>query len=302
MPFLADEYLRNAGAADAWVGVDELKAGGPSEASFAHYIFHSAFSCSTLLARALDVHGVSIALREPQILNELAALRRAGAGDDGLMQRIAGLLARPFAAGEAVVIKPSNVVNNLAGPLLQLDGRTRAIFLYAPLPRFLHSVARKGMWGRIWARRLFAAIRRDPGANFGFSDAELFEQTDLQIAALGWLQQHAHFMALLARFPGRIMTLDSETFLAAKEQCLVAIGDFFALDASPADWARVAGSSVFSTHSKELGRDFLETDGALPTDVATAFDEEINMLASWAESVAQHIGISTAPPEASRLA
>lgn len=300
MPFLADEYLRNAGAADAWVGVDALKA-RPADASFAHYIFHSAFSCSTLLARALDVPGVSIALREPQILNELAALRRNGAEDEDLLRCIARLLARPFGPGEAVVVKPSNVVNNLAAPLMQLDSRTRAIFMYAPLPRFLHSVARKGMWGRIWARRLFAVMRRDAGADFGFSDAELFEQTDLQIAALGWLQQHAHFMSLLSRFPGRILTLDSETFLAAKERCLVAINDHFALGGRPEEWAAVAGSSVFSTHSKELGRDFLETDGVLPADKATAFDEEINMLVSWVESVAQHIGISTVPPQASRL-
>ena len=33
-----------------------------------HFIFHSAFCCSTLLARAFDIEGQSIGLKEPTIL------------------------------------------------------------------------------------------------------------------------------------------------------------------------------------------------------------------------------------------
>lgn len=302
MSFLADEYLRDAAAPDTWVKVDELEAGVPRDAPPAHYIFHSAFSCSTLLARALDVPGVSIGLREPQILNELAMLHRRGILAEDLLHQVAALLARPFGPDETVVIKPSNLANNLAAQLLQLDSRSRAVFLYAPLPRFLKSMARKGIWGRIWARKLFATIRRESSVNFGFSDAQLFEQTDLQIAAMGWLQQHAHFMSLLSQFPGRILTLDSEAFLAGKEHCLGAIASHFSLAAQPDLWARIAASGVFSKHSKEVGREFLETDGALPADGASAFDDEIDKVVAWIQSLAQHAGIPIPPPKASRIA
>lgn len=301
MSFLADEYLRDAMAPAASTGVNQLKMDGQLPASPAHYVFHSAFCCSTLLARALDLPGVSIGLKEPQILNELANNRRRGALPEELLRSISFLLARPFGPEEAVIIKPSNLANNLARPLLEWDDRSKAIFLYAPLPRFLKSMARKGMWGRIWARRLFAVIHRDTGLNLGFSDAQLFEQTDLQVAALGWLHQHAHFMSLIGQFPGRILTLDSETFLAGKAQCLNAIGDHFGLGASAQDWAKVAGGSVFSEHSKQVGRDFLETDGALPTDKPTAFDDEIDMVVAWVQSVAQHIGVPIEPPSATRI-
>ena len=38
-------------------------------------IFHSAYCCSTLLARAFDIPGVSFGLKEPQILNDVVGLQ-----------------------------------------------------------------------------------------------------------------------------------------------------------------------------------------------------------------------------------
>ena len=42
-----------------------------------HYIFHSAFCCSTLMSRALDVQGVACVLREPRSLYDLGEMKRA---------------------------------------------------------------------------------------------------------------------------------------------------------------------------------------------------------------------------------
>ena len=148
--------------------MNDLRPQGEGNAPAPQYIFHSAFAASTLLARALDVPGIAMGLKEPQILNELAEAARARALSGDPLRTVVQLLARPFAPGEKVVIKPSNVVNLLAPSLLELDPGSNAIFLFAPLPRFLRSIADKGLWGRRWVRRLQALIARDTGLDSAF--------------------------------------------------------------------------------------------------------------------------------------
>ena len=93
-----------------------------------HFIFHSAFCCSTLLARALDVPGRSMGLKEPLVLNDLAqAALAAGtpAAVRAQLEPILSLLARPFAPGETTVIKPSNVANVLIDQILDVRPTSR---------------------------------------------------------------------------------------------------------------------------------------------------------------------------------
>ncbi len=108
------------------------------------------------------------------------------------------LLARPFAAGEAVVVKPSNLVNGFASAMLTLRPEARALLLHAPLRIFLGSVARKGMWGRVWVRDLLVKQIADGTQWPGMGMSEFLALTDLQAAAIGWLAQHAIFARIAA--------------------------------------------------------------------------------------------------------
>jgi hypothetical protein len=298
LTFLADQYLREIQPSAASVPMADVSNNAATSAP--NFVFHSAFCCSTLLTRALDVPGVSMGLNEPQIVNELAAaaLQRRLSGD--VLGKVVGLLSRPFAAGERVAIKPSNEANMLAPALLDHDGRSRAIFLYAPLSRFLASVAGKGMWGRIWGRRLYASLALRGGRDFGFSEAERFELTDLQASALAWLLHQSEAADLLARFPERVRTLDSETLLARKSETLVALAAHFGLDAEERRWRGVAEGPVFQTHSKEIGRSF-DTDGRSSNAQSPVIDEEIQMVDTWARAVAKHAGLAMDLPLESRL-
>jgi hypothetical protein len=273
----------------------------PSSASAPHFIVHSAFCCSTLLARALDAPGAAMALKEPQILNELADVARAQRLPPDVLVTVEGLLARPFGAGERVIIKPSNTVNLLAIPLMEHEAGSRALFLYAPLERFLRSIADKGMWGRIWARRLFTVLRGDMSADFGLSDGERFELTDLQLSALAWLMQHAQGAALAARFPDRVRTLDSETFLASRAETLYAVARHFDLAITQEQARAIAQGPVFATHSKEIGRDMDPEQPLEPRTPVPIIEDEIAMVATWARTVAEHVGIAVEMPSRSML-
>jgi len=136
--FLADQYLRDLAPPSLWLGRDKLDS--PAVSGPAHYIFHSAFCCSTLIASALDLKGVAMGLKEPQILNELAAVFRARALPGALLSSVTGLLARGVGAvladllGLAVDLHGHELIDVLAGtgtehmrlPRMPLIGEERA--------------------------------------------------------------------------------------------------------------------------------------------------------------------------------
>src|SRR3546814_9032762 len=95
-------------------------------------------------------------------------------------------------------------------PMMALRPDTKALLLHAPLPEFLLSVARKGLWCRLWARELLEGLIRENLVDLGFETRDYFRLSDLQVAAVGWLAQQRLFVALANRFPDRVRTLDSE--------------------------------------------------------------------------------------------
>jgi hypothetical protein len=260
-----------------------------------HFIFHSAYCCSTLLARAFNQPGVAMGLKEPTIFNDIVGWRRRGAEPQrvaSVLGDVMTLLAQPFAAGETVIAKPSNVLNGLALPILSMRPNTRALLLHAPLPVYLASIAKKGMWGALWVREHFRGALKDGIVQLGFQADDYLGQTDLQIAAAGWLAQHAAFEAVVKRFgPGRVRTLDSETLLARKGETLGALADLFGLTLSPEQIDAIANGPVFARHSKfatPFGTEQRDREyEALPASRR----EEIEKVTIWAEAVASHAGI-----------
>jgi hypothetical protein len=266
-----------------------------------HFILHSAFCASTMLARGFNLPGVSMGLKEPVILNDITGWRRRGAAPAAVAERLdhaLHMLARPFADDRAVIAKPSNVFNALAPLALTMRPTSKAILLYAPLPVFLLSVARKGLWCRLWCRELLEGLLTDNIVDLGFEPRDYFRQSDLQVAAVGWLAQHRLFAQVFERFgPDRIATLDSESLTANPAAVLVAAAAFFGLDLSGHD---IAEHPAFSTHSK-FGTEFATADRAAEyAEAQRAYGEEIDQVSIWAEAVAQSAGVALELPGALR--
>jgi hypothetical protein len=252
-----------------------------------HFVFHSAYCCSTLVARAFDLPGTAMGLKEPHLLHDVVGWRwrggdpaRVGLVLDGALR----LLARPFGPGEAVVAKPSNLLNGLADAMLRLQPRAGALLLHAPLPGFLVSIAKKGMWGRLWVRELFLGLMKDgAGARLGFTPEQLMGQSDLQIAAAGWLAQQALFADLALRHGARVRTLDSDTLLARPAEAMAALGRLYRLDL---DGGAIAAGPAFTRHSKSGARFGAEARAAEQQDAGTIHRDEIEKVCAWATAVA----------------
>lgn len=291
--FITDEYVpADAPRLVLRRGDIAAPAGPPAPL---HFVFHSAYCCSTVLARAFDIEGVSMGLKEPLILNDMVGWRRRGGEPKALaavLDDVLALLARPFSPGEALVLKPSNILNPIAPAILGLRPRSKAVLLHAPLPDFLRSIARKGLWGRRWVRELFIGQLRDGIVDLGLDEQHYLDLTDLQVAAAGWLAQQDVFARLVGRFgAARVRTLDSATLMARPGESMAGLSDLFGLGLDAKAIERVLAGPAFTSHSKS-NTGFGAADRiAEQRDAAKTHADEIEKVAVWAEAVAAAAGV-----------
>lgn len=259
-----------------------------SELPTPRFIFHSAYCCSTLLARAFDIPGYSFGLKEPQILNDIVGIHSRGADPRQVaaaMDIALLLLARPLAIGEINVIKPSNLLNPHIPLITKMRPDLRGVLLHAPLDVFLGSVARKEIEGRAWVRELmWKFMRLGQVGRFGFTEEELYRQTDLQVAAVGWLVQQALF-AEASEHDDHYRTLDSEALVAHPADSQRALGKLFQLDF---DADKAAMGPAFRTHSKDRS-DFSPAQRDRERERGKSLHaREIEVVLDWTEQLAAH--------------
>lgn len=260
-----------------------------------HFIFHTGFCCSTLLARALDIPGVSMGLKEPAVLACFAdywSKSRRTAGALEALTVTLNLLARPLTPGETQIVKPSTVANHIIPQLLHARPDAKAIVLFSSLDVFLRAIARRGLEGRIFARELFQQFAPVIPLDAGFDDDDAMIQTDLQIAAQAWLMQASFMDALAKRFgTKRVRVLNGDTLLANPMGTLCALGAFFNLNMTPEITRSIADGPVFQEHSKELGRPFNAEARQIQYEGAAANNrEELRMTLAWARALATRCG------------
>ena len=284
--FIAD---RNPPPPDrAMLSWDEVMAIQPATGRL-HFIFHTAFCRSTLLVRAVNRPGVAAVLNEPFII---ASMVNAGDAGAPLIKPLLGLLARPWQEGEAVIVKPTNHSNMLMPTLLQQWPEARAVLMSNDLPAFLRSVARKGMRGRIWARKLFIELQTYAAMNFGLNELESFALTDMQCAGLAWFLNQRYFNAhLQGHVTGvssdRLRMLDGDRFNDAREATIAGLFEHFGISAPAGTAAELANSEVFESHSK-LGGAY---DGDHDNEDAVPA-EEIAKVGEWVGMIAQQAGLT----------
>jgi hypothetical protein len=222
-----------------------------------NFIWHTGFCCSTLIARLLDVPGRNLSVKEPGILLLLADVKRQNAMGPGrsyslrFPELLFHLLGRPFGAGEHITIKPTNSCNYILRDAISLT-EGKHLFLYSDCRSFLISIAKKGEYGRRYARKLYVRIVGDGNVQARWPLADVFERTDLQTASILWHMQIAEFQRSLPMLaPGRAKSLDCDAFLADPLETLVKIDEFLELGIGRDCLADRIASPMFSRHSKD---------------------------------------------------
>jgi len=268
-----------------------------------HFIFHTSFCCSTLMLKALDVPGRAFGIREPDVLINLANrfIRSDDSSNRERLRLVLRLLARPFEPGETMIVKPTNFANRLALPVLEISPESRAVLLYSDARTLLRSILKRGMWGRIWGRKLFQSTSLWTSLNFGFTPEEAFVLTDLQTLGLGWLMQMQQFGELARRLGERVAIVDSADFLADPARTLLLISSLFELDLEQSAIDEVVNGPTFARHSKFSERGYGRAERTADHSAAeAAHHEELEMVVKWVETVAAHMKVDLRPASLER--
>lgn len=267
-----DQRFKPSSNSTAIVSIDEMLPLMPNKAAeLPKYIFHTAFCCSTLLARCLDLKGSSLALKEPQVLMTLANYRRthhAGlqnpAAARELFKLVSWLLFRRFPSDDGqfqeVIIKPTNTVNNIIQPLLEVDLHSRAILLHSDLESFLISLLKKGEEGRAFGRNLFTIFQMDSAEAQQMAVPQLMRMTDLQIACLTWQLQFEHFISAQQRLSASIKTIHCDRLLDDSEAIIRKTVQHLKIEALDTKLDQVIQQAPLKDNAKTPGQAFTAAD------------------------------------------
>ncbi|MGA9854168.1 MAG: hypothetical protein WBR29_02680 [Gammaproteobacteria bacterium] len=259
-----------------------------------NYIFHTAFCCSTLISRCLDIQDVCSALREPAVFMQMANYKRVGnpyfldmQRQQVLLNTVLYLLAKSSAQGAITLIKPTNAANNLIAEVVQNKYTHGALLLYSSLEQFLISIIKKGEEGRAFARRLLNVIRMDSERSNSMTLDSLSQLTDLQIVAFVWYLQLDAYLKVLDGYPSaNVRTLDCEVFLADPLNTLKKLCELFGVKVKLQVLEEIVTGPMFRKYSKNGLQDYdASIREAENARIAAQYHDTIKGIIAWSERI-----------------
>lgn len=291
-----------------------------------HYIFISAFCCSTLFARLLDHVPGCLVLKEPSVLGQLAMLRyrpgtseaNAGQKNDpspGLVPRPPSpigrglpefsewekdwqtwaslamrLLTRTFDPGQTVIVKAADTCNSMPDVILANDLRSKAVLLSVGLRTFILSVLKlenRKKWTRRRAIFWHKTLTLFPALN----EVNIPELDDTRKAAYIWLVT----AALWDRFrkqaePERLLFMDGEEVSEDPGSALTKVADFFDLPLEENQVEGILADPVLSHHAKFPDQTYdAATRRKDRADWEKRFGAEADRAMEWAASIEEDL-------------
>lgn len=229
------------------------------------FIFHTAFCASTFLSRCLDVEGVSVSLREPQLLLDAANAKRlqwrsrtTSLDYRQLPKLFLMLLQKHATDSERLLIKPINSVNNIIPELMQATGTGKSLLLYTDARNFVFSTLKKGEGGKQTVRSMFDLLRCDFPHLSNLQLTHVIHMTDLRIIMTLWrlqLEQAENTIQALSS-QDSIASLYAEKLIESPGAILRAASSFLDLGISPENIDAIVDSDEFAVDAKNENERF----------------------------------------------
>jgi hypothetical protein len=255
--FLDDRILAPS-TRGGWLPIDAvIGAAQRTSARPLHFIFHTGHVGSTLVSRLLDETGLVLSLREPLPLRTLAdaqdVLRQpesllSPARFDELLTAQMRLWSRGYTQTNCVVVKATSSAARLA-PLILADNTTRAIYLNQRAESAITTLL-AGQNSPIDLRGHGPGRMQRLCARLGRAVTPLHALSPGELAAMSWLAESLCRRDVLARFPGQVLAVDFDEFLADIAGGMRHVLAQFRLPIDERALSQLATSPVLTRYSK----------------------------------------------------
>lgn len=266
-----------------------------------HFIFHTAFCCSTLLTRCLDLIPPFFTLREPSVLAQIAMLRPGMNPAPSFSQSVATmeewrvlmelairLLTRTYSSENVVVIKVNDLCNSMGDALLSSDARARIVFLYVSLRTFILSVLKRQS-RRVWLRTRLRDTRKTAEEIPELANVHTDRLRDAEAAAYLWLLNKALYNKLhMGEHSPRVLAFDGDRVAENLKAAIADIAVFFHVAPSEETLDQLASHPYVSHYSKDLSIEYdRESRRQAMAEMETKFGMEANRGIEWASGMKQ---------------
>jgi len=249
--FLDERILPVAGA-EQWVDWPSLHAATAGLIGECDFIFHTGHVGSTLLSRLLGQSATVFSLREPAILRTLARAQLRGDAPERLEDWTATVLklwARVYRPEQKTLLKATSFTAEMAPLLMRLNPSASAILmLVAPQVYLAGILAGDNSRQESKANALMRLARLH--RRIGAQPWRLEAMSEGELAAMSWLSEVAALAAVAKAFPGRVLWLDFEGFLARPAAGLTACLSRLHGQVSETEVAAMARSPDLTRYSK----------------------------------------------------
>ena len=253
-----------------------------------HYALHTAYCCSTLLARYFELLPSCFVLKEPQLLSQLATSPHCAEMDrfPELLDACLRLLTRTYEPGELVMIKPNVPCNFLAISLLNHSPRTTITFLFTAMRRFILAALKSELRrGRIRSWNQSAASIA--GRFQKIAEINPATLNDAEAAAYSWLVNRQWFDLLRAHNPGRVISLDGDLLASTPATALNSVLPICGFRLTPGEITELVSHPAVRQHSKHSEEPY---DGESRTRDMDTMDDRFRVEADGAIEWVRNLG------------
>lgn len=260
-------------------------AGVPSVMRPAHYILHTAFCCSTLLARYFELLPECFVMKEPQLLAEMGMISTESVAEwHEIFSLSIRLLSRTYRSDQFPVIKANVPTNILGQELLGHNPQATIIFMINPLRDFLLSTLksrrRRGQiryWNHYTARH---AAHRIPG----LANVSPDELTDAQAMAYWWLvNQFLCHELCSGEYRSRVLKVDGRQLADCPTKILPAVMALCGLPFHEGLLQRLVTHPLIRKHAKDQSMFYdAESRRQEMADLELRYAKEADKAMAWA--------------------